>query len=394
MKKTCRPTGLFHFGRGGLHARVRRMQQVTNVTITKDEERWEAEIKATLAADVLTAERGHVLKDLARSTELKGFRKGHAPEHEIVRAYGEEHILERTAEHAVQHHLPEILAAHQLNVVDTPRVAVEKMTMGEPLTFVARAPLAPLIELPDYASIATEKNGHREGVSVSDEEFAEAEIHFRRERVRIDAIEAGSDPQAAAEAARTHAVDDLPILDDEFVKTLGLSGTSEFATRVREQIQHEKQMQADSKHRTVIIDALVSGATIKYPAILKDYELDDMEARLKDDLERMGQTFDAYLTETKKTKEELRTAWGDSADKRVKMRLALAEIARKENIDADPERAEKELAVAKKHYLIPMNHSCARTSCTHSETTPYSRGLRPAAHNHVAHSLLRPTRAA
>ena len=142
------------------------MQHVTNVTITKDEERWEAEIKATLAAEVLAAEREHVVKELTRSTELKGFRKGHAPESEIVRAYGEEHILERTAEHAVRHHLPEILAAHELNVVDTPRVAVEKMTMGEPLTFVARAPLAPLIELPDYATIDREERFSRSSRSI------------------------------------------------------------------------------------------------------------------------------------------------------------------------------------------------------------------------------------
>jgi FKBP-type peptidyl-prolyl cis-trans isomerase (trigger factor) len=326
------------------------MQHLTDVTITKDEARWEAEIRATIPADVLAHERSHVLKELTQSTELKGFRKGRAPESEIVRAYGEAHILERTAEHAVRHHLPELLAAHEVNAVDTPRVSIEKLAPGEPLIFIARAPLAPKIELPEYASIASETNKGRETVSVSDDEFAEAETHFRRERVRVAAIEAGAAPQEAAEKARTHAVDDLPQLDDAFVQSLGLKDASEFSTRVREQIRHEKQMQADSKHRTTIIDALLKKSKISYPAILKDYELDDMESRLKDDLERLGQTFEAYLTETKKTKEELRTGWSEAADKRMKMRLVLAEIARREKIDADNDAIERELTIAKRHY--------------------------------------------
>ncbi len=100
------------------------MQGLTHITITKDEVRWEAEIKATLTVEALTAERAHVMRDLVRTTELKGFRKGYAPESEIVRSYGETHILERTAEHAVRHVLPELLAANQLNIVEAPRVAI------------------------------------------------------------------------------------------------------------------------------------------------------------------------------------------------------------------------------------------------------------------------------
>jgi len=341
------------------------MQHVTDVTITKDEARWEAEIKASIPVEVLAHERSHVMKDLIRTTELKGFRKGHAPESEIVRAYGEEHIMERTAEHAVRHHLPEILAAHEVNVVDTPRVAIEKLEAGKPLAFVARAPLAPSIDLGDYASIAAKANTKRETANVTDDEFKDAETHFRRERMRMTAIESGSEPQAAAEAARAHAVDDLPALDDAFVQTLGLKDVSEFSEKVRAQIQHEKQMQADSKHRTMLIDELIKASKISYPAVLKDYELDDMEARLKDDLARLGQTFEAYLAETKKTVEELRASWSDAADKRVKMRLVLAEIARREQIEADANAMERELAVAKRHYP-DTDEAMLRTHIAHA----------------------------
>src|SRR5205823_608673 len=87
------------------------------------------------------------------------------------------------------------------------------------------------------------------------------------------------------------------------------------------------------------------------PAALREYELDDMEARMKADLEQMGTTFDAYLTQVKKTREQLRTDWKDAADKRAKVRLILAEIARKENIEPDQKTLETEIEHAKKHYV-------------------------------------------
>ena len=71
---------------------------------------------------------------------------------------------------------------------------------------------------------------------------------------------------------------------------------------------------------------------------------------MKSDLERMGTNFDAYLAQVKKTREQIRTEWKDAADKRAKVRLILSEIARKENIEADKDMLDKEVAHAKQHY--------------------------------------------
>jgi FKBP-type peptidyl-prolyl cis-trans isomerase (trigger factor) len=75
-----------------------------------------------------------------------------------------------------------------------------------------------------------------------------------------------------------------------------------------------------------------------------------MEARLKDDLARLGQSIETYLTQTKKTVEQIRTDWQGAADKRVKVRLILAEIARKENIQPEQDALEREVKHAKEHY--------------------------------------------
>lgn len=326
------------------------MSYVQNVRTLRDNERWEAEIKAEITADALVHFRSLALKELTKTAQIKGFRAGHAPESEIVRAAGEQEILRRAAELAVRETLPELLASEKLNVVDTPSVSIETPKAGSPLPFTARAPLAPEITLPDYKKIAHEKNISHTPVAVSDKEYDETVTYLRRERARVEKIDAGSDPKQAAEEAQTMSEKDLPALDDTFVKTLGAENLEEFSEKMRAQLLHEKEMQEKNKARASLLDALAAAAKISYPTILQEYELDDMEARLVEDLGRIGHTLESYLVETKKNRDALRAEWKEAADKRVKIRLILAEIGRKENKDAPIEAVERELEHAKKHY--------------------------------------------
>src|SRR5262249_22933151 len=57
-----------------------------------------------------------------------------------------------------------------------------------------------------------------------------------------------------------------------------------------------------------------------------------------------------FLAEQKKTREEIRESWKESADKRAKIRLILADIARKENIEPDEHALEHEIGHAKDHF--------------------------------------------
>ncbi|MCI0558803.1 MAG: hypothetical protein MN733_09925, partial [Nitrososphaera sp.] len=123
-----------------------------------------------------------------------------------------------------------------------------------------------------------------------------------------------------------------------------------FTDALRNNIKHEKELRAFEKRRGAILEALVKASQISYPARLREYEFDDMEARIKDDLVRAGSTFEGYLSEIKKTREELRSTWDSAADSRVKVRLILAEIARIENIEPDPTALDHEIRHAREQY--------------------------------------------
>lgn len=323
-------------------------------TITRDTDTWELILKAEVAAEHIDEHRSHVLAELKKDAKLDGFRPGKAPEAAIVKAVGEAEILRRTIEHAVQHELPELLAKENANIVAAPKVMVESAPAGfpadKPIVFSARAPMAPEVTLADYTKIAKAHTGKKEEVVVTDHEHAATMNHLKRERARITKVELGMNAQEAHAEAQKIEEKDLPALDDEFVKSLGYESLEKFSDTVRANIKTEKEMQETERRRAAMLDELIEKSTVKYPKLLLEYELDEMEARLKGDLEQMRVPFDKYLAEVKKTEADIRKEWEPVADKRAKMRLVLAHIALKEKLDADPARLEAEIKHAKQHY--------------------------------------------
>ena len=344
------------------------MSSATNVKVSRDEKRWEAEIAAEIPADALLKYREEALKEIQRDAKLDGFRPGKAPIERIVQIYGEPTILRHAAEHAIQHELPEILAEQKLPIVETPRVTTDTPESGKPLKFTARAALAPEVLVPDYKKIAT-KNPKSEPADVSDEEHAQALTHLRRERARIDKLESGVEPQKAAEEAKALADADLPALDDQFVQSLGYENTEKFSEALRTNIKNEKGLQTMQKRRAAILDELVKDSKVRYPAILLEYELDEMESRLKADLEQVGQTLESFLTQQKKTHDEIRETWKEAADKRAKIRLILSEIARKEAIEPKKKILSTNSSMPKSITRKPIRKYFERTSPTQCATT-------------------------
>lgn len=336
-----------------------------DVKITRDEERWELELRAQISAEGLDAYRAAALRDIAKEAHIDGFRPGKAPEAMVLQKVGEKAVLEQAAETAVKHELPELLAKEGANIVSSPQVVIEPPEAGKPVSFLARAPLAPEIKLPDYKKIAATINKTKTEQSVSDAEQAEALTHLKRERARIDMLEKGEKHDEASEKSKSMPESELPAIDDEFAISLGYDSAKAFEEALRTNIKNEKDLKESEKRRASMLDELVKKSTIKYPAILKEYELDEMEARLAGDLERMGATLEKFLADSKKTREDLRKEWTPGADNRAKVRLILGEIARAENVDVNPEALAEELENAKKHYK-DADESALRAHIAHA----------------------------
>lgn len=334
-----------------------------NIKVTRDEKAWEVEIKAEVPADALATHREAALKEMQKGAKLDGFRPGHAPIDRIIQMYGESAVMREAANRAVQSELPELLAAEKLLIIESPHVTIETVENGKPLSFTARAPMVPQVTLPDYRKIASKfPPEDAAAFEVSDEEHGEAITHLRRERARIEKVETGMEPQKAAEEAKSAEVKDLPELDDDFSKSIGYESAAHFKDTLKLNMKEEKARSSIEKRRAAILDELAKEAKVHYPAVLREYELDEMETRMKADLERMSaqgrsasgggadQIYEAYLKHVGKTREQLRQEWNDPADKRTKIRLILSEIARKEHIEPTKEVVDHELEHLKQHH--------------------------------------------
>ncbi|KKW36076.1 MAG: Trigger factor [Candidatus Giovannonibacteria bacterium GW2011_GWA2_53_7] len=301
------------------------------------------EMTVSVSPEVFDAARPHALEHIGEELELPGFRKGHAPANIVAQKAGEAAILEEMAEHIISRAYPKILVEHKIDAIGRPDVSVTKLAPGNALEFTIKVATVPEVKLPDYMSIARGQNKKRAKVELTDEDIKKTTEEVRTLSARRIAEKEGKpfDPEGP-----------LPELTDDFVKTLGdYSSVADFTEKARGEILKEKERVAKEKHRMGIIEGVLEKTDIDLPEIIIEQELDRMTDEFAADIERMGMELDKYLEIIKKTREDLRKDWNKDAEKRGKVQLLVAEIARKENIEPATEDLEHEMN--KLHILYP-----------------------------------------
>ena len=147
----------------------------------------------------------------------------------------------------------------------------------------------------------------------------------------------------------------VPELDKEFFEDLGMEGVDtkeKLEAKVSESILTNKDAELENKY----IDELLEAAA-------KDTEVDSPEGMINDELERMIREYDSHLRSqgitldqfykfTNSDEEALKAQMRPEAARRVKHRLMLEEIAKKEKIEISNEEAEKEAERLAKNYQI------------------------------------------
>lgn len=112
----------------------------------------------------------------------------------------------------------------------------------------------------------------------------------------------------------------------------------------------EKEIGVKEKRRIDIVEAIIKETKIDIPKILIGSEIDKMMAQFKDDIVRMNMVFEEYLKKIKKTEDNLRTEWGNEAQKRAKLQLILNKISIQEKIKIPEEDIKRETDNILKHY--------------------------------------------
>lgn len=143
-----------------------------------------------------------------------------------------------------------------------------------------------------------------------------------------------------------------PELNDELAKK---AGKFESLPQLRRKLEENLRSEADDKEDAVferaIMDELIARSTFgDLPDLLVNGELDKMLHELQEQVTQRGGKWEDYLTSIKKSADDLKREFRLPAEKRVRAALLIRQIAKVENIEADPKQIEEEVASTKKMY--------------------------------------------
>ena len=164
----------------------------------------------------------------------------------------------------------------------------------------------------------------------------------------VQAPEDFSEPNLAGKSI-TYAVlvsdvkeERLAEANDDFAKEVGegFESLQALKDRIRSDIQNAETEAATRQLETEAVDDLVEKASIEYPAVMVDHEVDHVLEDQANLDPRDPRAVDLYLARLGKSEEEVRDSVKDDAERRLRRSLVLSRFAEAENItveDADVE---------------------------------------------------------
>lgn len=322
-------------------------------------EKSEVEITSSLSADNFASFEAKALERIGERMEIPGFRKGKAPAETIKKSTNPMMLLEEMAELAINETYPKLLEENKIDAIGRPEITITKIAVGNDLEFKIKTAVLPEINLPEYKKIAKEENAkyeHKGEVTVEDAEVAKAIDDIRRMRAQqtMPPHEHVDLPAQAGGEEHSHPEitdEELPKLDDEFVKSLGkFENVEDFTNKIRENMKKEKELQKKDKQRVAIIEKIIDSTKCEVPEILINSEIQKMMYKLEGDITNMGFKMEDYLKQINKTQEDIAKEWRGDAEKRAKLELIIHEIAEKENLQASKEESDKETEAITKMY--------------------------------------------
>lgn len=329
----------------------------TNITVEKLPHS-KVKIVGEITAAAFEKARKTALEQFKLGVEIPGFRVGKAPEAMILKHVGEMKILDRAASNVMEDAYGPILDEHNVRAIGQPDVTITKIAVGNPLGFSLETAVMPEVSIENYEKMAAEAVAKipEAGDTVEEKEVDEV-INDLRKRVAVemashevadeaaDEITEGANTDEAASKKKAAVAEPvLPEMNDEFVKKFGdYKDVADFRAKATANLIEHKKRDVREKRRGAIAEKLISEAKFDVPEVFIESELDTMIGQFKADIARNGLTFDAYLASIKKTEDDIKKEWRESAERRARLELILKYIAQTEKISPDEAEVKKEV---------------------------------------------------
>ena len=354
------------------------------LTIELDEAEFETEIEAAF-------------KRIAREVRIPGFRPGRAPRRLLEAQLGPQTGRVEALRASLPDYYARAVVEHDIDVIDTPHIEVTEGSESGPVCFDAVVDVRPAVlvsgyddlrvQIPspvvDQAEISGEIDRFRQqfaemspvsraavdgdhlmiditgtldgetidGLTTSDYDYRlgtgavvpEIDDNLRGAAAG-DILEFGAshpDPDEDRKLSFRVLVKEvqetvLPALDDEFVAAnTEFDTAAEFRAALEAGQARARSMYAESVRREAIAEAVADLVTDEVPEAMVESEVDARLDHLTRDLSQRGYELADYVASIGQSRDEFETGLRLSADRSVKLDLALRAVAAAEGLEAD-----------------------------------------------------------
>ena len=341
-------------------------------------------------------------KKKVKTIALPGFRKGKAPKAMIEKMYGKEFFYDDAINMVYPAAYEAAVEEAGIEPVDRANVSDLKVEQGNGFNFKATVTVKPDVTVKNYKGIKAEKT--IETIMAAD---VNAELERMRERnSRLTNVERaakngdtalidfegfkdgvafeggkgenfplnlgsgqfipGFEEQVVGHKAgepvvfkvKVNAVQEkeLPALDDEFAKDVSEFDTlADLKKDVKEKLQQEADKKAQVDMENSLITTVIENMEGDIPQCMYDNKINEMVNDFSYRLQSQGMSLDLYLHYTGSDMKSFRETFQESAERQVKIRLALEKIAEVENLTATPEEIDAEYEKIAKNYGIDVS---------------------------------------
>ena len=138
---------------------------------------------------------------------------------------------------------------------------------------------------------------------------------------------------------------ELPELDDEFAKDVSEFDTlDEVKEDLKKKIEERKAENAKTQTENALLDKVVENMEVEIPEVMFTKRVDEMLEEYTYQLKNSGLDLDTYLQYMGQDKEAFKATLRESAEKQVKLSVALTAIIEAEKIEANEEEINDEAA--------------------------------------------------
>lgn len=122
---------------------------------------------------------------------------------------------------------------------------------------------------------------------------------------------------------------EMPEINDEFAKDCSEFETlEELKKSIKERIEEQNKSKEKYELEENAIEEVCKNAKLEIPEGMIELEIDNMEKDIESRLSYQGINLEKYLEMIGKTREEFRTEYREQAEKQIKSRLVLEEVAK------------------------------------------------------------------